>query len=146
MKPTQSTLPHRQRLLTFPASMTATDFGLNGFPRSFRKSRAASSAETARRLIFPPLGFLRANRFASARASGLTSARLFLPSHLPVARRFRYPRRRQLGHDSRFLELRDGPSTCRIRTAVGASSMKNDGALAAIRVIPFALSMSWPAS
>jgi len=41
--------------------MAATDLGLNGRPRSFRKPRAANSAAIARRLSLPPFGFLRAS-------------------------------------------------------------------------------------
>jgi hypothetical protein len=41
------------------ASMTATDFGLNGLPRSLRWPCSASDAEIARRLNAPPFGFLR---------------------------------------------------------------------------------------
>jgi hypothetical protein len=46
--------------------MAAIDFGLNGRPRSFKKSSLASSADMARRLSFPPLGFLRTRAFAPA--------------------------------------------------------------------------------
>jgi hypothetical protein len=44
--------------------------GLKGRPRSFRKPRAASSADMARRLSFLPLGFLRASAFASLPRQG----------------------------------------------------------------------------
>jgi hypothetical protein len=61
------------------ASMTATDFGLNGLPRSLRWPCAASDAEIARRLNAPPFGFLRASRFASATTSGRVSTWLLRP-------------------------------------------------------------------
>ena len=60
--------------------MAATDFGLNGRPRSFKKPCAASSADMARRLSFPPLGFLRPSAFASLTASGRASWWLLRPS------------------------------------------------------------------
>ena len=47
-----------------PACAVRADFGLTGFPRSLRQPCSASAAEMARRLSFPPLGFLRASRFA----------------------------------------------------------------------------------
>jgi hypothetical protein len=67
------------------ASMAATDFGLNGFPRSFMKPRAANSADIARRLSFPPLGFFRASAFASLTRSGRasTSRRLAHVENIP---------------------------------------------------------------
>ena len=37
--------------------MTAIDFGLKGFPRSFRMPSASSRADISRRLRAPPLGF-----------------------------------------------------------------------------------------
>lgn len=52
------------------ASMDAMLLWLKGTPRSFRKPRIAISADTAHRLIWPPLGRLRLRAFASATASG----------------------------------------------------------------------------
>jgi hypothetical protein len=50
----------------------------------------ASSADMARRLSFPPLGFLRANALASLTTSGRASAWLLRPSTFsPVAMRLR---------------------------------------------------------
>jgi hypothetical protein len=70
--------------------MAATDFGLNGRPRSLRTPLAASSADMARRLSRPPLGFLRASAFASLTTSGRASAWLLRPSTFPpVAIRLR---------------------------------------------------------
>jgi hypothetical protein len=54
--------------------MAAIDFGLNSFPRSFKKASAASSADMARKLSFPPLGFLRANGAPLRRAPGLRAS------------------------------------------------------------------------
>ena len=71
------------------ASMDAMLLWLNGAPRSFRKPWAAISAAMARRLICPPLGFLRASRFAKATASGFVSDRLLRPSTLTPVARFR---------------------------------------------------------
>ena len=70
--------------------MDATLLWLKGMPRSFRKPCLANSADTARRLIWPPLGFLRASAFASATAAGFVSDRLFRPSHLAFAMRLRF--------------------------------------------------------
>ena len=70
--------------------MAAIDFGLNGRPRSFRKPFSASSADMARRLSFPPLGFLRASAFASLTTSGRASIWLLRPSTFsPVTIRLR---------------------------------------------------------
>src|SRR5277367_3282784 len=56
------------------------------------------------------------------------------------------PRCRELRDSVAFSNCATAPSTWRTRTAVGVSSTKNVGADAAMSVIPFALSMSWPAS
>ena len=70
--------------------MAPIDFGLNGAPRSLTKPRAANSAEIARRLSWPPLGFLRASALASATRSGRSSmCDLRPPTFMPVASRLR---------------------------------------------------------
>ena len=58
---------HRDALLP---SMLAIDFGWNGLPRSLRWPCASSSAEMARRLIRPPLGFLRRRALPVTRPDG----------------------------------------------------------------------------
>ena len=88
--------------------MTATDFGLNGLPRSLRWPCSASDAEIARRLNAPPFGFLRASRFASATTSGRVSTWLFALDLLAGRHALAPPRRRKLGHKGRLLELSDG--------------------------------------
>jgi hypothetical protein len=52
--------------LKCPSSARQQDtlLGLNGFPRSLTWPISASAAEMARRLSFPPLGFLRGSAFA----------------------------------------------------------------------------------
>src|SRR5262249_18449083 len=65
-----------------------TDAAAKGRPFSFRKPWIASSAEIARSDMRPPFGFCRCRRLASATSSGLRSAWLLRPSHLPASRRF----------------------------------------------------------
>jgi hypothetical protein len=54
--------------------MTATDFGLNGLPRSLTWPCSASAAEIVRRLNLPLFGFVLAIAFASLTTSGRVSA------------------------------------------------------------------------
>jgi hypothetical protein len=63
--------------------------GLNGAPRSFRWPCSASAAEIARKGSGAPFGRLRLSALAKATTSGLSSAWLFLPSHLPFCLRLR---------------------------------------------------------
>jgi hypothetical protein len=118
--------------------MAAIDFGLNGRPRSFRKPCAASSADMARRLSLPPLGFLRASAFASLTTSGRASIWLLRPSTFsPVAIRLRLRAAASLATRVVFSNSATAPKTWRTRTAVGVSSMKCVGADAATREIRF---------
>jgi hypothetical protein len=104
------------------ANMLATLLWLNGTPRSFRKARAAISADTARRLIWPPLGRLRLRALASATASGFVSARLFRPSHLPFATRFRFRAAASLATRPAFSNCAMAPRTWRTRTDTALGS------------------------
>jgi hypothetical protein len=70
-------------------SIDRIDAAANARPFSFRKPWVASSAEIARSDIRPPFGFCRRRRFARATSSGLRSAWLLRPSHLPASRRLR---------------------------------------------------------
>ena len=83
---------------------------MNGFPRSLRTSRAAISAATARRLILPPFGLLRASNFARGYGLGASLGEALAALALSV----RYPLplagRRQLRDGSRFLEVYDDTS------------------------------------
>src|SRR5262249_24454984 len=70
-------------------SIDLTDAAAKGRPFSFRKPWVASSAEIARNDMRPPFGFCRCRCFARATTSGLRSAWLLRPSHLPASRRLR---------------------------------------------------------
>src|SRR5271165_6119556 len=85
----------------------------------------------ARRLSFPPLGFLRASAFASLTTSGRASKWLLRPSTFsPVAIRLRLRAAASLATRVVFSNSAMAPRTWRTRTAVGVSSMKCVGALA----------------
>ena len=66
--------------------MLLIEFGLNSRPCALTKPATFSSALIRRSdMRSPVFGLARRNRFASATASGFTSAWAFLPSHLPLA-------------------------------------------------------------
>jgi hypothetical protein len=84
-----STRPSQREGLGNHPSIDLTDAAAKGCPFSFTKPLAASSAEIARSDMRPPFGFRRCRRLASATSSGLRSAWLLRPSHLPASRRLR---------------------------------------------------------
>jgi hypothetical protein len=91
-------------LAAHDASIEATDFGLNGLPRSLRWPRSASSAEIVRRLK-RPLSFLRASRFASATASGRADVALAPVDFRAGRDTLAPPCRSQFDDKGRLLEL-----------------------------------------
>ena len=100
--------------------MAATDLWWNGRPFSLTKPWAASSADIARRLSRPPLGFLRASVLARATTSGRSSAWLLRPSTFaPVSRFLAVARAAQLRDQHGLLELRDAAEDLSDHHAVG---------------------------
>jgi hypothetical protein len=130
----------------YATSRTVIDFGLNGFPRSFRKPwgpvqlrRSGGSSfrlwASFARVVSPARQHPDSSRRDSYDPHMCRLRRAFVGEPLTAWRRLLLSR---TARRHPIIDAREPPS--------GYRSMKNVGADAAMRVTPFDLSMSWPAS
>ena len=92
------------------ANIRATDFGLKGLPRSFRKPCAANAAEMSRRLNIPPFGFLRVSAFVRLTTSARLGVALAALDLLAGRHALASPHSRQFGDEGRLFKLSDRAS------------------------------------
>jgi hypothetical protein len=93
------------------------------------------------------LGPLAAESLGQRDSLGVRLGQALSALTLAVRQALPLPSSRKLGNEASLLELRDGPQNLADEDGSrGVSSRKNFGADAAMRLIPFALSMSCPAS